>query len=358
MTLHLKIAELSKRAESQKQHLHTEAATSTSLVLPFLAALGYDVFNPLEVVPEFTADVGTKKGEKVDYALVRDGKPQVLIEVKCWNVDLREVQASQLFRYYATTPARIGVLTNGIHYRFYADLVEANKMDEQPFFVFDIRDMRPHVIAELERFSKANFCVDDVLDAASDLRFLSGIKRVFEEEMASPSEGFTRHFASQVYTGRMSAKVMTQFNALVKTAISQLINEKIQSRLSSALDTETQRIQQETKASTALAPGIVAVDGDIITTEEEVQAFHIIRTLVGEVIAPERVFMRDFKTYCSVIIDDNNRRTIARMFFDRAQKHVIIFDEAKVETKYVIDDIQGLYKLGAELRAAAQRFAA
>lgn len=356
MTLNMKIAELSKRAEAQKQHLHTEAATSTALVLPFLAALGYDVFNPLEVVPEFTADVGTKKGEKVDYALVRDGKPQVLIEVKCWNVDLREVQASQLFRYYATTPARIGVLTNGIHYRFYADLVESNKMDEQPFFTFDIRDMRPHVLAELDRFSKANFCVDEVLDAASDLRFLSGIKRLIEEEMSAPSENFTRHFATQLYSGRMTAKVTTQFTSLVKTAFSQLINEKIQSRLSSALDTETQRIQKEASAEPQLPAGVVSIDGDVVTTEEEVEAYQIVKTLVGEVIDPDRVFMRDSKSYCSIIVDDNNRKTLVRLHFDRTQKYVSIFDENKVEAKFPIETNQDLYKLGSELRTAAHRF--
>lgn len=357
MSLALKLNELAKRAVTLKEHLQTEAATSTALVLPFLNALGYDVFNPSEVVPEFTADVGTKKGEKVDYAIMRDGVPQILVEVKCWNVNLREVQASQLFRYYATTPARIAVLTNGFEYRFFADLVKPNTMDEKPFLTFDIQDIRPQTIKNLEPFTRDSFQVDQVLDAAADLRHLNSIKARIEEEMANPSEALARHFGADLHrSGRFTQKVIEQFQGLVKQAFSQVINEKIQSRLTSALDAEAERMRAEALAEVALPEGIHSVDGDIVTTVEEVEAFEIIRTLVGEVISPSRVFMRDSKSYCAVLVDDNNRRTLCRLFYDRAQKYIVILDEERTEQRFPIESNEDLYKYAKEFRASANRF--
>jgi len=133
-----KINEMAARIPKQIEHISTEEATKNALVMPFINALGFNVFDPTEVVPEFTADVGTKKGEKVDYAIVRDGKPILLFEVKCTGTDLNNVHASQLYRYFSVTEARFGILTDGVIYRFYSDLDAPNKMDEKPFFVFDL----------------------------------------------------------------------------------------------------------------------------------------------------------------------------------------------------------------------------
>ncbi len=118
MSFDEKIAALIQRLPKLANHLQTEEATKNALVMPFIAALGYDVFNPKEVVPEFTADVGTKKGEKVDYAIMRDGETIILIECKKANGDLSQENMSQLHRYFTVTKARITILTNGIHYRY------------------------------------------------------------------------------------------------------------------------------------------------------------------------------------------------------------------------------------------------
>ncbi len=73
-----RIRDLSTRIPKQLEHIQTEEATKNALIMPFISALGYNVFDPTEVVPEFTADVGIKKGEKVDYAIHLDGKPIML----------------------------------------------------------------------------------------------------------------------------------------------------------------------------------------------------------------------------------------------------------------------------------------
>ena len=98
------LKQFAKRAESLKDTVETEEATKTALIMPFFSMLGYDVFNPQEFVPEFTADVGIKKGEKVDYAIVKDGSPVILVECKASSESL-DKHDSQLFRYFGTTTA-------------------------------------------------------------------------------------------------------------------------------------------------------------------------------------------------------------------------------------------------------------
>lgn len=117
-----RIRDLAARIPNQLAHLRTEEAAKNALVLPFISALGYNVFDPFEVTPELDADVGIKKGEKVDYAILKDGKPVMLFECKACNANLDECHASQLYRYFSVTPARVGVLTNGVVYRFFSDL--------------------------------------------------------------------------------------------------------------------------------------------------------------------------------------------------------------------------------------------
>lgn len=131
--------------------LKTEEATKNALVMPFIQILGYDIFDPTEVVPEFVADVGIKKGEKVDYAIKKEGQIIMLFECKHCGGDLSIKHASQLFRYFSTTEAKIGVLTNGVIYRFFTDLEAPNKMDEKPFLEVDMLDLNETVVGELKK---------------------------------------------------------------------------------------------------------------------------------------------------------------------------------------------------------------
>lgn len=137
MEINEKIYNLADRIKQLKSNIQTEEATKQSFILPFFQVLGYDVFNPLEFVPEFTADVGIKKHEKVDYAILKDGEPLILIEAKSCTEKL-DKHASQLFRYFGTTKAKFAILTNGIVYNFYTDLEQPNIMDSQPFYILDM----------------------------------------------------------------------------------------------------------------------------------------------------------------------------------------------------------------------------
>ena len=179
--------------------LETEEATKNALVLPLIHMLGYDIFDPTEVVPEFTADVGIKKGEKVDYAVKKDGKIIMLFECKHCGGELSLKHASQLFRYFAVTDARIGVLTNGIIYQFYTDLEAANRMDEKPFLEVSILDLSDVAINELQKLSKQSFDVDAIVASAGRLKLTSQIKKLINQQMEDPTDEFVRFFASKVY---------------------------------------------------------------------------------------------------------------------------------------------------------------
>jgi hypothetical protein len=169
-----------------KLSIQTEEAVKTALVLPFIQALGYDVFNPHEVTPELTADVGTKKGEKVDYAILRDGNPIILFECKGFKALLQLNHASQLYRYFSTREARFGVLTNGVEYHFYTDLVAPNKMDEVPFFIFNLLDFSDAQVETLKRFTKSAFDANANVGIATGLKQRRIMREFIEEMLIAP----------------------------------------------------------------------------------------------------------------------------------------------------------------------------
>ena len=226
----------SARFKTRIEHLDTEEATKTALVMPFVRMMGYDTEDPTEVVPEFTADVGTKKGEKVDYALRQEGKPIVLIEAKKHGAPLRVEQESQLFRYFQATAARFAILTDGIVYKFYSDIDEFRLMDSRPFFEFNMLDFTDHQVEQLKRFTKEAFDLDKSVEAARELKHLTEIKRVLAEELANPTYDFLFAISKRAFaklpTPERRKKVVAP---LIRQAATQLINERISERLKTAL---------------------------------------------------------------------------------------------------------------------------
>lgn len=217
---------LSSSFAKRLDHLDTEEATKHALVLPFIQLLGYATYDPTEVVPEFTADVGTKRDEKVDYALMRDGRPAILVECKTYGTTLNERMQAQLHRYFLTTDARFGILTDGIVYKIYSDLDEDYKMDREPFFEFNMLDFDDSQVAWLERFKKANFGLEELVNAARELKYTARIKRLIAEELESPSDEFVRFIVGRVYEGRATPAIREQFRAFILRAFAQSMREE------------------------------------------------------------------------------------------------------------------------------------
>ncbi len=342
-----RLNELSARIKKQKEHTLTEEAAKHAFVLPFLSALGYDVFNPMEVVPELDADLGVKRGEKVDYALKKDDKVIVLIECKSVDTDLSQVHASQLYRYFSVTDARFGILSNGIVYRFYSDIDEPNKMDQKPFFVFNMLDFEEHQLVELKKFTKSAFDLEDILTTAAALKYNSAIKKLLEEELENPSDAFVRFFASRVYDGRLTSSVMSQFTEIVKEARKQFIDAKVNERLKNALTAPTR-----TTAPPPPEPeGPEAPVSDVVTTQEEIDAFNIVRAIARQAVDVHRVAMRDAKTYCAILLDDNNRKPICRLHFNAKQKYLGLFAD-KAEERVPINDVAEIFSYSNRILSA------
>ncbi|MGB3543719.1 type I restriction endonuclease [Rubrivirga sp.] len=338
-------------------HLETEEATKNALVMPFIAALGYDVFNPQEVVPELTADVGVKKGEKVDYAIKQDGEVIILIECKAAGANLSEANMSQLFRYFTVTKARIAILTNGIHYRLYSDLEEPNKMDARPFLELDLLDIRDHHVNEVKRLAKGSFDLDRMLNAASELKYLRELRRVLAEQFESPDPELVRFLYLKVNPeGRFIASVREQFGPLVAKALQQFISERVSGRLRTALaqeDVVTGRKQDEPSDESNIEDEEER-DPGIETTADEIEAFHMVKAIVREVVAPERIAHRDTKSYMGILLDDNNRKPICRLRFNAASQYYLgTFDADKNETRHPIDTLNDIYQYADHLRQTA-----
>ena len=348
-----KIKDLASRIPKQMEFIQTEEATKNAFIMPFISALGYDVFNPIEVIPEFTADIGTKKGEKVDYAIQKDDDIIILMECKWSGADLHHEHASQLYRYFSATEARFGILTNGIIYQFYSDIDEPNKMDSKPFFTFNLLEFQNHQIKELKKFTKAAFSLDDILTTASTLKYTGAIKRVLGQELKNPSELFVRFFVSQIFDGRLTKPVIEQFTPIVQEAHQQFIKEKLNERLSSALSaSESNSVEEPTNEE---KEDTVEDDNGIVTTEEEIEGYNIVKAILRQALDVKRVMMRDTKSYCGILLDDNNRKPICRLHFNYSQKYLGILTMKK-EEKIAIENVNDIFNYSKQLLSTVAEY--
>ena len=349
------IRNLSTRIEKQKDVIQTEEATKNAFIMPFINLLGYNVFDPTEVVPEFTADVGTKQGEKVDYAIFKDDEVIILIECKKYGSDLTDVHTSQLYRYFSVVHARIAVLTDGVVYRFYTDLEESNKMDTKPFLEFNMLDVQQQWVNELKRFTKSAFDLDATLTAASDLKYTKEIKQIMVEQLEAPSEDFVRFFLTYVYSGRQRQTVVQQFTDIVRRALNQFLNEQINQRLQSAIERG-----EASEESVEIQESDVSIEEEvesrIETTEEELEGFYTVKSIVREVVASDRIYHRDTISYMTVILDDSRLKPICRLHFNSANKYLGLVNEEGIHERFEIESIDDIYEYAEQLKATAQRY--
>jgi len=324
-----------------KDQILTEEATKNAFIMPFLNALGYDVFNPTEVVPEFISDIGLKKGEKIDYAIFMDGKPTILVECKHWNQNL-SIHDGQLLRYFHVSKAKFGLLTNGIMYRFYSDLVDANKMDEKPFLEFNITEIKDNQIEELKKFHKSYFDADSIVNTASELKYMNELKQILNQELNNPTSDFVKFFTKQVYPGIITAKVLEQFTNLTKKSVQQYISDLITERLKTALIKEDEVAKEQDNTQTTV--NIKEVESKIDTTQDELEAFVIVKSILRQKVDFKRITYRDAQSYFAILLDDNNRKPICRLYFNGNKKYFVTLDENKKEVKNEIVSLDDIFK--------------
>ena len=333
-----KINQLKERAITLKDSLQTEEATKNALVMPFLNALGYDVFNPLEVVPEYIADSRLKKDEKVDYAIMQDNKPIILLECKKVENDKLDVKkhAGQLFKYFTASKAKFIILTNGIVYKFFSDIEEPNVLDKEPFFTFNLLAFKENQIETLVEFCKDNFNLEKAYSNAGDLKYIKQFEDVIENEYKSPSDDFVRYLISKsgVCDGRITEKLVAKHKRTTVEAFNLFMSKVMKTSLDFNLATK-----QEEKSN----------KNEIVTTVEELEGYAIVKSILSGIIDVSRVTYRDNASYFNVLLDDNIRKTICRLYFNRAQKYIAFLEGTK-EVKTPIVSINEIFQFAGQIK--------
>ncbi|WP_460273978.1 type I restriction enzyme HsdR N-terminal domain-containing protein [Celeribacter sp. ULVN23_4] len=333
------VKELAKRSKTATDKALTEEATKTSVILPFIQILGFDPFNLDEVIPEYVSDVGTKKGEKVDFALKIKGETKVLIEVKAITTSLGNTQYSQLYRYFGVTDANLAILTNGKEAWFFSDIDAPNKMDKKPFFKFDFQKHDEDEITELSRFRKDEFSIENILEAASALKYSHAAAQYLKAQLDNPDDEFVKLIGRQIHDGMLTKNVVEQIRPAIQSAIEVIVRDRIQDRLDIAFRPKSEAPKADASSDSE------EKRSDIVTTDEEKEAYMMVKAIAAKSIATDRVTIRDAKSYCSVFIDDNNRKPLCRFYFNAKSKNVLgLFDADKKEEKYDLTNIEDIYQ--------------
>lgn len=339
--------------QKYKDVVQNEEQTKQALIMPFFKVLGYDVLNPNEFVPEYTADVGIKKGEKVDYAIIIDDKPLILVECKSAQDNL-DRHSSQLYRYFGTTDARFGILTNGVIYKFYSDLDQKNKMDSTPFLTIDLENLLDRDIPELQKFTKDAVDVSRILDSAETLKYSKLIKDWFATEMESPSPEFVKGVLNAgIYHGAKTQNVIDKFTPIVKKAGAQYINDLLNSRIKTALAKD-----EDESTLTDSSPEVPEKNNsvEIETTLEELEAFAIIKAILRQTVDSSRIFYKDTRAYFGILLDNNTWKWICRVYLQRSVKYLVIAGENKEGIRYNIENIDDIYNHADKIVEACTRY--
>lgn len=344
-----KLKDYIKKIENLKKFISTEEATKTSLIMPFFQLLGYDIFNPNEFTPEYVADVGIKKGEKVDYAIILNNAVTILIEAKSINENLQK-HDSQLFRYFGTTTAKLAILTNGIIYKFYTDLEEPNKMDTTPFLEVNLLDCKENDFSELKKFTKENFDILNIINSASNLKYESSIEKILSEEFSNPSDDFIKLILNKgIYDGVKTQNIIEKYRPILKKSINHYITTLINTRIQNALNNSNSDSNQENKID-------IIPEETIVTTAEELECYYIVKAILSEFVKPSSLYYKDTFSYFGVLYENKVTKWICRIYLKENVRFIVIPDENKQEIRYELTDITDIYKYRDKLIARLNIF--
>lgn len=344
----VKLDSLIDKIISTKDNITNEEQTKMAFIAPFLNLLGYDVFDPSIVVPEFTADIGTKKGEKVDYAIMSNGKPLILIEAKSIQENL-DNHNNQLIRYFNVTEAKFAILTNGIEYRFFSDLDEKNKMDSTPFMMLNLLNLKERNKKDLERFSRDQLDLDSILNMANRKKYTTGIKSVFREEIENPSEDFVKFFISKITSKRATQGLIQEFKDYIRTSLKEIVFDMANEKINSI----KMELQAQNQASTE--PNTITTIQEVESvTEEENEAYFIVKAILSEILSPARLDYQDGSNYISIMCDRSRKKWICRLYFKTSNKYIAFNDG--VDEKIKFEKLEDIYSFREKLLEVASKF--
>lgn len=347
------IGALADRAQKIKSGLGTEEATKTALVMPFIQALGYDVFNPLEVVPEYIADIAGKKGEKVDYAIMQNGTPIMIIECKTYGTNLNEISREQLHRYFLTLDSSVGILTDGVRYLFFSTGDDGKNMDTTPFMEFNLDNIDPTLLPEMRKLCKGKFELQKTLDTVSELKFNRQVKLSLTKNLETPDMDFIDYLLAQAGIKGLRQKTKEErYAAYAKRAFTEFIAEQVDGRLKTALAATSKKEKEKEEELKTTQQPVVAEE----ITENEWQAYYLVKSILMSTVDADRIYIRNLSKVgrSMVIMDDSIKKPLVRLFFHIPDKLTIeLVGENKEKLPYSIDKIDDLLSYAETIRSTA-----
>lgn len=359
------IEALGRKSKNFGPKLLTEEATKNTLILPFIKLLGYDPFDPTEVVPECT--MGDYKDSRVDYAIMKDGKSIIIIECKTYGDPLDTKKCNQLSHYFHGADAKVAILTDGNRYLFFSDLEAENIMDSKPYMELVLENVDSALIPEIKKLTRSDFNIDDAMTSASVMKYTREFKRIMAEQLNEPDDEILRFFLKDCYDGRILGSVLERFRPILKDALNLYIRDCVNARLEKALDRTGDAGASEVKADAPAetkeaAPAETPAEptSDIVTTPDEWQGYYIIKSiLLSENIDPNDVLIRDYKQFCAVSYK-TIRQYIVRMFFNSKpysigiRKTQVVGDSKKDMNIFQLERVEDIYKYSKEIKEALQ----
>lgn len=329
---------LAEQVRRRLPHVNGEESTKQALILPFIAALGYDIYDPTEVRPEYIADFARKRpggpAEKVDYAIHLAGVPVIFVECKAADVSLQNY-SGQLARYFNATPAcPVAVLTNGVKYLFFTDLDERNILSEKPFFEFDVFGFTEADVEVLESFSRERFNPVGVREQAEEIIYTSKISGYVSSILRNPPESFTRFVLSElnVFAGkRVTPRVVEKFAPTIRRAIQATLLDMATRSIKEQGEQkpEVPPIPSSQAEPVALASQPAKMEEkapatpNIVTTAEELEALEIIRSICADspISATAPILHKDTISWFT-ISTISIRRWFVRLHFNSRKKSI------------------------------------
>lgn len=220
-------------------------------------------------------------------------------------------------------------------------------MDEKPFLEIDILNPKELKIAELKKFHKSNFNLEEIFSTASELKYSNEFKNIISAELQNPTDEFTKLFLNKTYSGRQTQSVIEKFKPILKKALNNYINELMNDKIKAALNSdneteqskEVENIQSETSSE---IENIQSKESKIITTDEELEAYFIIKNLLKDIVPITDITYRDTVTYINILYKDNGRKWICRLVLTDNKKTLILPKEDKSQEKISLKNIYEL----------------
>lgn len=313
-----------------EERCKNEAQTRFVLIEPILEILGYSRID--DMATEMNAGWG-QKNDKADIGLIVKGKvPEIIIECKKVDKKLTDKEASQLNNYFVNTKnTKFGILTNGIEWRFYFpnESTKEMKLYEVPYIVLNFNNIDDELIETLSKFHKNNIDLKELNEDAQEFYFLNGFAEAFATELSDPSDDLIKAVFNRMHGKRMTDQIKIKLKNLINS-------NSIQNALPKVIEEESKN------------------GNIIITTADELKIYHAVKTIIlnsVKKVDASRITYRDQKNSFNILVDDNNKKMIAKITCSKS-KYLIEINGLK----YDANDIESIVAQKKQIIEIAQSY--